>query len=354
MPKNSPKVETKKIVTDKELVKEVIAESEELNSEKTSSNSQKSVGFKKSFVFFSTVISVLLLIWLVGSTILYFISGSQIFHQERSYNVEIPGTTKYFIKNKDNKNLEVVVQGSLQKEAPVINFPTQMPMFSSINSGNVDLQNLSSSLEGLTSSIKKLTALAPQKQTFVIYLHGNSGRIPHFFEQFSQYSQQHNLPLTVVSPSYPGFGLSEGEPNTENVYDTGVKTYDWLISQGIEPSQIIVLGHSLGGSPAVYLASQRPQIAKLVLVNTFSSVTSMCFRQYSIFCSLSTGILNTAQSAKKVETKVRQFAYKNDDNVPFEEGKTLFNYFEKSKDKKFTELPGDTHSYFDMNLVLQD
>jgi predicted esterase len=186
----------------------------------------------------------------------------------------------------------------------------------------------------------------------VLYLHGNAGRIPDFFPPL-------NNAMNVLSPAYPGYHESEGSPTVENVYETAEMAYDYLVNVRKVPEEnIVIFGHSMGGSPAVYLASKRPKASKLVIANTFSSVQSMCFRQYSILCGFAGNIFNSAYYAKSVTIPVVQFAYPGDTTLPFEEGKTLFTYFpNESKDgkaKKFIELKGHTHTNVDFTQVLPE
>jgi esterase/lipase len=184
----------------------------------------------------------------------------------------------------------------------------------------------------------------PTTDNYVIYLHGNAGRLSNFFPELYQKAN-------VVSPAYPGYHESEGKPSVENVYETAELTYDYLVKMGIREDKITILGHSMGGSPAVYLASKKPKAKKLILVNTFSSIQSMCFRSYSILCGFSGNIFNSARNAEKITIPVRQFAYKNDLTVPYKEGETLYTYFKNSSDKKFVQMEKFTHSYPDFDLI---
>ena len=187
---------------------------------------------------------------------------------------------------------------------------------------------------------------------FVIYLHGNAGRLDNIVTTLGSGSKSK---LIVVSPAYPGYHESEGPTTTDNVYQTSVDTYNYLVDiKGIPESKISIFGHSLGGSPATYLASLKPNAKQLILVNTFSSIQSMCYKSYSIFCIFSGGTFNTAKSAEKVTIPVRQFHLKTDQTVPFEEGKTLFTYFINAKDKKFIELEKYTHSILDFDLIFKE
>jgi pimeloyl-ACP methyl ester carboxylesterase len=185
----------------------------------------------------------------------------------------------------------------------------------------------------------------PQSDKVILYLHGNSGRINDFFVDLKKYG-------TVVSPAYPGYHESEGTPDTEGVYEAALLAYDDLVkNKGVSPKSIVIMGHSMGGSPAVYVASQRPEVKKLILINTFSSIRSMCERQYSILCGFTGDILPTTTYAPKVTIPVRQFVYKGDLSVPPAEGNKLFDNFTKTNDKKLFQLDKYTHTYPDLNEV---
>lgn len=191
--------------------------------------------------------------------------------------------------------------------------------------------------------------LVPKKSDKVfLYLHGNSGRINDYFAGLTQYGN-------VLSVAYPGYHESEGDPSTEKVYEASTLAFDWLVDvKKVAPEDIVIIGHSMGGSPAVYLAGQRPKANRVILVNTFSSIQSMCYRDYTIFCVFAGGILNSASNAPNVKIPVRQFVYGDDLTVPADEGRKLFTYFTGTNDKKLIELKGETHTYFDMDLVLSE
>jgi pimeloyl-ACP methyl ester carboxylesterase len=129
-----------------------------------------------------------------------------------------------------------------------------------------------------------------------------------------------------------------------------------LVDQGITPAQITVIGHSMGGSTALYAASEYPDLKKLVLVGTFYSIQAMCETQFSILCVMTSGVLNSSNSAPLVQVKTRQFHNPNDQVVPYTQGKNLFNLI-ASKDKKFSDLSGsgpDFHNSFSVAEILVD
>ncbi len=199
--------------------------------------------------------------------------------------------------------------------------------------------------EGNNISVWSFEAQGKANSPAILYLHGNSGRINDMFPELVKYG-------TVYSPAYPGYHESEGQPNTDSVYDAALTTYDWMVEeQGVNEEDIIIFGHSMGGSPATYTASKRPNAKKLILANTFSSIQSMCFNDYSILCAFSGNILNTARYAEDVSIPVRHYAYEDDLDVPFEENKKLFEYFDNSDDKEFITMDQFTHTYPDFDLI---
>lgn len=185
--------------------------------------------------------------------------------------------------------------------------------------------------------------LASSKEA-LLYLHGNAGRLPHFFESFCR---EYN----VLAPAYPGYGLSEGKATEESVYETAELAYQWLINKGYREDQIIIYGHSLGGAPAVWLASLRPKCKKLIVVNSFSSLKSLCRRKYGFVLSLLIkNWFNSAKHARKIKGRVVQFCYKHDKIIPYEECVRLFESY-SSTDKDLVAMEGACHSYFDIEFT---
>jgi len=187
----------------------------------------------------------------------------------------------------------------------------------------------------------------PHATDVVLYLHGNSGRLPHFFQSFCK-------DYNVLAPSYPGYGLSEGSPSEENIYETAKLAYQWLIDKGFQENQIIIWGHSLGGVPAVYLASKHPDRKKLVVVNSFDSVRNVCRLKHGFIAPFFIrDRFRAIDHAKNVEGKVVHFCYSRDKTVPFASCKLLYDNY-KTQNKKLLEIDGPCHEYFDVEATLKD
>lgn len=185
----------------------------------------------------------------------------------------------------------------------------------------------------------------PEKSLVILYLHGNVGRYPQYINEMYKYAD-------VLSPTYPGYGESIGATSPGRIEETAELAYQYLINEKkYTPDQIIVWGHSLGGAPSSYLSYKHPELRAVVLVNTFNSIKSMCWDQYSFFCLSLEFSHNSERYLSKSVGKIHQFHVKNDTVVPTEKGEALFQHI-KSSDKKFEYLEGD-HNEFSIEKTLE-
>lgn len=258
----------------------------------------------KKISYLLVTLAILIILWLSAAYYLVTAKGDSIYAPESSKNLSYKVPTKTdFVKNKAGEKIEILTASSLK----------------------------------------------PNSSEIYLYFHGNAGRIPRLIEEMSQFG-------TVISPAYPGFSNSEGKPSSDKIFETADLTMSWLVDQGITPAQITVIGHSMGGSAAIYTATEYPDLKKLILVGVYFSIQAMCETQFSILCVFTSSILNNSNYAPKVRVKVRQFHNPNDQTVPFTQGKNIFNLI-PSKDKRFTELSGngpDFHNSFSVAEILVD
>jgi len=70
---------------------------------------------------------------------------------------------------------------------------------------------------------------------------------------------------------YRGYGLSTGRSNEASLVADSRAAYDWLRRSGVQPSQIVVIGQSLGDAPAAQLSASRP-VRALALISPFTSL----------------------------------------------------------------------------------
>jgi fermentation-respiration switch protein FrsA (DUF1100 family) len=104
----------------------------------------------------------------------------------------------------------------------------------------------------------------------VLLAHGNGGNISHRGRIAADLHR--TLGSGVLMFDYPGYGKCGGKPSEAGCYAAGEAAYRWLSdSAKIPPDRIILFGESLGGGPAVELATRHEHRA-LVLVFTFTSL----------------------------------------------------------------------------------
>ncbi|MCS6814450.1 MAG: lysophospholipase, partial [Cyanobacteria bacterium] len=104
----------------------------------------------------------------------------------------------------------------------------------------------------------------------LLYLHGNTNNIGANVEHAGRF---HRLGFSVLLVDYRGYGQSEGSfPSEQQVYADAEAAWHYLVQQrGINPEQIVIYGHSLGGAIAIELATRHPQASGLIVESSFTS-----------------------------------------------------------------------------------
>jgi abhydrolase domain-containing protein 12 len=111
----------------------------------------------------------------------------------------------------------------------------------------------------------------------VLYLHGNAvtRAWPSRVVVYSMFSSR--LHVNVLAIDYRGFGDSTGTPTEEGTIQDALAAFDWLVSQGAKPDDVLVVGHSIGASVAAQATARLEQdrdikIRGLVLFSGFTSI----------------------------------------------------------------------------------
>ncbi len=105
----------------------------------------------------------------------------------------------------------------------------------------------------------------------VLFAHGNGGNICH---RLNIYRVWHGLGVNFLAFDYRGYGRSAGKPSEEGTYLDAKAGYDWLIGKGFKPENIIVVGESLGGGIASWVAANY-KVGGLVLQSSYTSVPDL-------------------------------------------------------------------------------
>ena len=102
-----------------------------------------------------------------------------------------------------------------------------------------------------------------------IIFHGNAGSL-EAFHVLQLWFQE--MGIVSYAVDYRGFGKSSGWPSEQGFYADSDALWQYVIErEGVDPSDIVVLGYSLGGAMAARIASlNQPRV--LVLVSAFYSI----------------------------------------------------------------------------------
>ncbi len=173
----------------------------------------------------------------------------------------------------------------------------------------------------------------------LLFCHGNAGNISGRLELIGLF---HRLGLNVMIFDYQGYGRSTGSPNEENTYADALAAWNYLTGErSIPAARIVVLGRSLGGPVAAWLAlNEKP--GALILESTFTSLADVGAAHYPFFPArlLTRYGYNTAEHVSKAACPILIAHRPADRIVPYEHGRKIFE--QASEPKEFLERRG-TH-----------
>jgi fermentation-respiration switch protein FrsA (DUF1100 family) len=174
----------------------------------------------------------------------------------------------------------------------------------------------------------------------LLWFHGNAGNISYRYEMIQAMMQ---LAVRVFIIDYRGYGKSDGKPTEQGLYLDARAAWDYLVDErNLAPNEIIIFGKSLGGAPAVDLATQVDP-AGLIVQSSFTSAADMAA---AILPFLPAAFLHTKMDSRGKIARVRcpkLFIHSRaDEVVPYELGRRL--YEAAPEPKQFYEVNGASHN----------
>jgi pimeloyl-ACP methyl ester carboxylesterase len=107
----------------------------------------------------------------------------------------------------------------------------------------------------------------------VLYLHGNDVNVSTSIREVEPLRE---LGYSVFMIDYRGYGASDGAfPSEASVYQDAEAAWAYLVMSGIDPSDLYIYGHSLGGAVAIDLAARHPEAGGLIVESSFTSIYDM-------------------------------------------------------------------------------
>lgn len=175
----------------------------------------------------------------------------------------------------------------------------------------------------------------------ILYIHGNAGTIADRLPAIRGYVENgHN----VFIYDYRGFGKSGGKPGVKNFIQDTFTAYDYLIgTRGVQPSDIVLLGQSLGGSAALKLANGR-KCRAVILEGTFYSIRQMARDIYPVIpiWLLASSYLDNGREIKKLEAAVLLIHGGDDEVISPRHSEMLFQAAHQPK--KLLVVKGSSHT----------
>lgn len=120
----------------------------------------------------------------------------------------------------------------------------------------------------LSPLVGETSAPAP----LLIIAHGNADLIDRWLEPVTPLRQ---MGAGVLLVEYPGYARSQGSPTYSSIRETFLLAYDAGIRlPQVDPTRILLFGHSIGGGAAGILAGERPSVG-LILLSSFTSISAL-------------------------------------------------------------------------------
>nr|AAW26057.1 SJCHGC09403 protein [Schistosoma japonicum] len=139
----------------------------------------------------------------------------------------------------------------------------------------------------------------------VLLLHGNAGNSTSRLPMCQILKNRFECNIFIID--YRGYGHSTGKPSEEGLYADCKCALDYLYTRNdLNDRKIFVLGRSLGGALAIYLAGDpvsSRKICGVIIENTFTSITDAASHILNIPCKLPSRLfINQYPSLAKLQS----------------------------------------------------
>ena len=171
----------------------------------------------------------------------------------------------------------------------------------------------------------------------VLFLHGNAGNISHRLDYLLMFNRLGHSTFIV---DYRGYGRSSGEPSEEGTYRDAEAAWDYLRqARSVRQQDLVIVGESLGGGVATWLAARVPPRA-LLLFSTFTSVNDL---GSEIYWFLPVRLINRIRydnlgNLERISAPIFVAHSRDDEIVPYAHGRRLFEAAREPKE--FLEMRG--------------
>jgi len=186
-------------------------------------------------------------------------------------------------------------------------------------------------------------APAPAARGVVLMFHGNAGNISHRLDYLTMFN---GLGYSTLIVDYRGYGRSTGTPSEAGTYRDAEAAWRWLtVERGVAPADVVIVGESLGGAVAAWLAARVAPRA-VVLASTFTSLPDLGAQIYPFLPVrlVSRFSYDTLAAVRKIRAPLLVAHSRADDIIPYRHGQAL--YAAAREPKAFIELAGGHNDGF--------
>jgi fermentation-respiration switch protein FrsA (DUF1100 family) len=183
-------------------------------------------------------------------------------------------------------------------------------------------------------------AEAPPDRPTILYFHGNAGALETRSERIRKYMARG---LGVFMMTYRGYGGSGGKPSEATNVADALLAYDALVAQGVDPTDVIVYGESLGTGVAAQVAAAKT-VGGLVLDAPYTSMVDLAALHYPYIPGrwFMTDRYETRRHIQAVTAPMLIIHGEADDIIPVEMGREV--YALATAPKTLKTFPGAGHA----------
>ena len=185
--------------------------------------------------------------------------------------------------------------------------------------------------------------------TIILYCHGQTRHMDHYWQRAKLLANcGAKERYGVLMFDYRGYGMSEGVPTEQGMYEDVRAAYQWLLNEGAPSQRIIIYGFSLGSAPATDLAAygmNNEFPVKLILESPFASTDFIA--QESTLIEVSASYItelefDNAEKIKSVNQPLMWMHGIEDDYVAITNGEAIIaNY--SGADSTYLRVEGANH-----------
>ncbi len=181
----------------------------------------------------------------------------------------------------------------------------------------------------------------------ILFFHGNAGNL---LNRVHKLNELNKLNINILLISWRSFSGNKGKPSENSLYYDANSVVNWLNEQGVNNSDIILYGESLGTGVATELASKN-SYAGVILESPFTSIADAAkiYYPYLPVSLLLKDRYDSKSKIKKINSPILIMHGKKDNIVPQKMGLQLF---ENANNPKFSYFPDEDDHMMEYNNVL--